>query len=110
MAISTNQQTDTLTPMSGRMTVGGELSTEKVCIREGANASMGIVTLGQGGTVTVFTTRVTASSRIFHSRQSSNGPAGHLEVSARTPGVSFTLSSSLPADRSVIAWHILEPS
>ena len=59
------------------------------------------------GTVTVPSTAVTASSNIFLTSQSDGGTPGFLRVSARTPGTSFTITSSNGADASEVAWIIL---
>lgn len=85
-------------------TVGGVLK-----IAEGANATSGVVTL-VAGTATVVTTKVTATSRIQLTPQTlgtvtSPKPVG---VTARNPGVNFTVTSGDPTDTSVIAWVIVE--
>lgn len=64
----------------------------------------GRVTLA-GGTATVNTTLVTATSNIFLTAQDNN-TTGVLRVSARTSGVSFTITSSNGADHGVVAYHI----
>lgn len=76
---------------------------------EGTNAKMGTATL-VAGTVTVSTTAVTASSRIFLDNQSLGGTAGFLRVSARTAGTSFTITSSSGTDTSTVAWMLVEPA
>jgi hypothetical protein len=78
-------------------------------IKEGSNAKMGVSTLS-AGSVVVANTSVTATSRIFLTGQSDGGTPGAVRVSARTPGVSFTITSSSGADTSVIAWEIKEPA
>lgn len=79
-------------------------------IKEGSNATMGVVTLS-AGTATVSTTAVTASSRIFLTAQSlGTVTVGQgLAVSARSAGTSFTILSGNVADTSVVAWLIYEP-
>jgi len=79
-----------------------------LCIAEGSNAKQGAATL-TAGTVTVANTSVTANSRI-HATGQDGGVTGAVNVSARTPGVSFTLTSSNPADSGVVAYTIFEPS
>jgi hypothetical protein len=79
-------------------------------VLEGANAAMGIATL-VAGTIVVNTTRVTANSRIFLTSQSLGTilrPTG-VGVTARVPGVSFTITSMDITDTSPIAWMIVEP-
>lgn len=78
-------------------------------IKEGSNATMGVATL-VGGTVTVSTTKVTASSRIFLTHQNNSGTIGFVTVSARTASTSFVITSSNGSDTSDIAWVILEPA
>lgn len=78
-------------------------------IKEGANAAMGTATLA-GGTATVSTTKITASSRVFLTAQSTGGTPGALRVSARTAGTSFTITSSSGTDTSTVGWLIMEPA
>ena len=78
-------------------------------ITEGSNATMGVATL-VGGTVTVSTTKVTASSRIFLTGNSDGGTPGWLRVSARTAATSFTITSSSGTDTGTVAWIIMEPA
>lgn len=79
-------------------------------IAEGANATMGRVTL-VAGTVVVNTTKVTNASEIFLTVQQSNGGVvGAVYVSARTAGTSFTITSTSATDVSLVSWLILEPA
>ena len=78
-------------------------------VKEGSNAKMGTSTL-VAGTVTVSTTAVTATSRIFLTSQADGGTVGFQRVSARTAATSFTITSSSGTDTSTIAWFIVEPS
>jgi len=78
-------------------------------VKEGSNAKMGVSTL-VAGTVTVSTTAVTASSRIFLTSQSDGGTPGFQRITARTAATSFVITSSNGADTSVIAWMIVEPA
>ena len=75
----------------------------------GAAARMGTATL-VAGTLTVNTTAVTANSRIMLAGQNTSGTLGELTVSARTPGTSFTITSSNAADTRSVAWIIFEPA
>jgi hypothetical protein len=84
------------------------LSTNRLEVVEGSNAKMGTATL-VAGTVTVNTTAVTASSRIFLTAQNTGGTAGALRVSARVNGTSFTITSTSGTDTSSVAWLIIEP-
>lgn len=78
-------------------------------VKEGTNAKMGVATL-VGGAVTVSTTAVTGSSRIFLMSQSLGGTAGFLRVSGRVAGTSFAITSSSASDTSVVAWLLVEPA
>lgn len=78
-------------------------------IAEGANAKQGAATL-VAGTVVVSTTAVTANSRIHLTGQNSSGTPGHIYVSARVAGTSFTITSTSAADTRLVAWTIFEPS
>ena len=68
----------------------------------------GVATLTDG-IATVPETNVTAASRIMLTSQSDGGVPGFLRVTARDPGVSFTIESSSGADGSTVAWVIIEP-
>ena len=72
-----------------------------------ANAIIGRATL-VGGTVTVSTNRVTAMSEILITSQIPGGTPGFLGISARTPGVSFAITSSSGTDTSQVGWLIVE--
>lgn len=61
------------------------------------------------GTVTVADVNVTATSRILLTSQTDGGTPGWLRVSARSVGVSFTITSSSGTDTSTVAWVIIEP-
>jgi hypothetical protein len=85
-------------------------------VAEGSNAKQGTATL-VSGTVTVSNTSVTATSRIFLTRQGINSSTamGELAVSARTAGTSFTITSytagavtTQTGDLSTVAWEIFE--
>lgn len=89
-------------------TVDVNLAGGGLKVAEGANAKQGVATLA-AGTVTVANTSVTASSRIFLTTNTPGGTPGFLTVSARTPGTSFTITSSNGADTSVVAFEIFEP-
>ncbi len=83
----------------------------KMLIKEGSNASMGVATM-VAGTVTVSNTLVTASSRIFLTIQSLGTVTAPkaIGVTARTAATSFTITSADATDTSVVAWHIVEPA
>jgi hypothetical protein len=77
-------------------------------IKDGSNKRMGVATL-VGGTVTVANTTVTASSRIFTSRQATGGTLGHLSIGTVVASTSFVINSSSATDTSVVAWLLIEP-
>ncbi len=63
-----------------------------------------------GGAKVVLTPAVTADSRIIVTSNVDGGTPGWLRVSARTAGVSFTITSSSGTDTSTVAWHMFEPA
>jgi len=77
-------------------------------VAEGSNAKQGTATLA-AGTKVVSNTSVTANSRIMLTTNTPGGTPGWLQVSARTPGTSFTILSSSNTDTSVVAYEIFEP-
>lgn len=78
-------------------------------VKEGANQSMGTATLASG-TVTVFNSSVMATTNIFLTAQETGAFTGNLRVSARAPGVSFTISSSVNTDSALVAWLFVQPA
>lgn len=91
----------------GNLAVGPAGSGLRVA--EGANAKQGTAVLA-AGTLVVANTSVTALSRIFLTSQVDGGTPGFLRVSARVPGVSFTILSSNVADTSTVAFEMFEPA
>lgn len=61
------------------------------------------------GTTVVATTAVAINSRVFLTTNTPGGTVGFVHVSARTPGVSFTITSSSGADTSSVAWILSKP-
>jgi hypothetical protein len=81
-----------------------------IYIKEGTNATMGVVTL-VAGTATVSTTKVTANSRIFITTQGGTlTNIGAQYISARTAGTSFVITSMNILDTSTVGWKIIEPA
>lgn len=78
-------------------------------IKEGTNATMGTGVL-TAGTVTVSTTKVTATSRIVTARQAAGGTLGHLSIANVVAGTSFDILSSSNLDTSTVAWILVEPA
>jgi hypothetical protein len=96
---------------AGLVTTGSvdmSLAGQGIRVAEGINAKQGTTVL-VGGTRVVANTSVTASSRIQLTAQAPGGTPGALYVSARTPGTSFTVSSTSAADTSTVAYFITEP-
>lgn len=71
------------------------------------NPTAGVVTL-IAGTATVTTNKVGANSVISYFGQNSSGSAGELTISARVPGVSFTITSTSLIDTRLVFWTIGE--
>lgn len=79
---------------------------KKLIIPTGSNASVGASVL-VGGTVTVSTTAVGATSKIFLTNGVTGGIPGIPSVGTITGGTSFIINSSNPADTSTINWWII---
>lgn len=78
--------------------------------KEGAaNSRQGVATL-VGGTVTVATNAAVSNARVWLTPQNSGGTPGHVRVSSRVNGTSFTITSSSGTDTSDIAWNITYPA
>ena len=78
-------------------------------VSEGANGKQGRTAAMTAGTITVANTSVTANSEIFLTGQVLGGTAGGLNVSSRTAGTSFTITSTNAADTSTVGFLINEP-
>lgn len=78
----------------------------KIKIATGSNASLGTATL-VAGTVTVNTTAVTSSSKIFLTHGVAGGTLGILSVGTITNATSFVINSSSGTDTSDINWLII---
>lgn len=81
----------------------------KISIATGANASLGTSAAMVAGTVTVATTAVTASSRIFLTTNTPGGTQGVLSAPTASivAGTSFVINSSNAADTSTVNWWIV---
>lgn len=98
--------------VSNRMSLlGNVLSINGLNVGTGTNISQ--IKHGRavlvGGTVTVADASVTANSRIFVCGAVDGGTPGWLRVSARSAGVSFTITSSSGTDTSTVDWLIINP-
>lgn len=72
----------------------------------GSNASVGTATL-VAGTVTVNTTAVTSSSKIFVTVVSPSGTQGFLSVPTITDATSFVINSTSATETSTVNWWIV---
>lgn len=78
-------------------------------VKEGANATMGTLTLNGTTGVVVNTTKVTANSRILMTHNVTGGTPGFCYVDSRVAGTSFTVKGTA-GDTSTVAWMIVEPA
>lgn len=83
------------------------LAGKTLKVKEGTNAKMGTATLNGTTAVTISTTAVTSTSRIFLGFVTPAGTPGAPYVSAKTVGTSFQVKS-VAGDTSSIAWWIVE--
>lgn len=115
LAIDANTPTSMLhlTPSGTFIGGGGFLNIntagQGIQVAEGSNAKQGLTGAMTAGSIVVSNTSVTANSRIFLTAQNTGGTPGALRVSARTPGTSFTITSSSGTDTSTVAYEIFEP-
>lgn len=81
-------------------------------VKEGANAKMGVSAAMTAGEIVISTTAVGANSRIFLTVQALGTVTAPkaVAVTARTPGTSFTITSSDNTDTSTVAWLIVDPA
>lgn len=69
---------------------------------------LGVATLS-GGTVSVTSSIVTATSKLLLSRQTLGSSPGHLAPGVITPYTSFTITSSSGGDDGTVLWAVLNP-
>jgi len=80
----------------------------KLSIATGSNKSMGVSGAMTAGSITISTTAVTASSKIFLTHAGSNVTnAGVLYVGTITAGTSFVINSSNASDTDTVNWWII---
>ena len=72
-------------------------------LRSGSNAQAGTAVL-VAGTVTVSSTNLGSTTQILLTSQVDGGTPGFLRVTAKVPGVSFTITSSSGTDTSTVAY------
>lgn len=71
------------------------------------NLRHGLVAL-VAGTTTIADTLLTSNTRIFVTNNLSGGTPGRLDITARTNGVNFVITSTSGTDTSAIAWMAFE--
>ncbi len=95
---------------SERFVINGNLKLltagDKILIATGSNASIGTATLS-GGTITVSTTAVTSSSKIFISYSGTPTNPGYITTTNIVNGTSFDIVSSSGTDGSAVNWWII---
>lgn len=93
------------------MLTNGNLSLgtagNKINITTGSNASVGVSGAMTGGTITISTTAVTASSIIILTHATLGGTQGILSVGTITAGTSFVINSSSGTDTGTVNWWII---
>ncbi|MET9096252.1 right-handed parallel beta-helix repeat-containing protein [Streptomyces cyaneofuscatus] len=95
-----------LDPGDGSLVVPGKT----IVPSGGSSARLGTAVLGAGGTVTVNTTAIAATSIVILTIQTPGGTVGSPYVNARVAGTSFTVKSTSTSDTSTVGWRILDPS
>ena len=88
------------------VTAGNKLKVAAISNTATATTYAAGTTTLSSGTITITTTAVTANSIIMLTGQSCSN-CGHVYISARTAGTSFTISSTNVLDASIIGWQII---
>lgn len=92
--------------VNGNITLG--TAGNKLNITTGSNASIGVSSALSSGTLTVSTTAVTASSKIFLTHAGSSiTNAGVLYVGTIVAGTSFQIKSTNASDNDTVNWWII---
>ena len=81
--------------------------TQSLTIPAGSDAYLGTVAVNGTTAVTVSTTAVTASSRIFLTVQAPGGTVATSYVSSQSAATFFTVKSTGATDSSTVAWLIV---
>lgn len=79
----------------------------KLKITTGSNASLGVSGAMTAGTITISTTAVTSSSKIFLTAATVGGTVGVLSVGTIVDATSFVINSSSGTDTSTVNWWII---
>lgn len=99
------------TPVTDQLEISGNMNLvtagNKIKIATGTNASVGVSGAMTAGTITISTTAVTASSKIFLTYATVGGTQGFLSVGTITDGTSFVINSSSALDTSTVNWWII---
>jgi len=90
----------------GTLNLATLTASTKINVTTGANKSAGQATL-VGGTVTVNTTAVTASSLIYFTVATPGGTQGYLSVGTITAATSFVINSTSGTETSVVNWWLI---
>lgn len=98
-----------LTATLGNLVLNGAASKVTVNVGTAATASAGTTAALTGGAIVVSTTAITASSLVFFATNTLGTVAvpQAYRVSARTPGVSFTIQSQDATDTSTVNYWII---
>ncbi|MEU3289887.1 right-handed parallel beta-helix repeat-containing protein [Streptomyces longwoodensis] len=89
---------------------GAVVFAGRTVVPSGGNAArMGTAVLA-GGTATVTTTAIGASSVVMLTVQTPGGTVGSPYVNTRTANTSFVIKSTSASDTSTVGWRILDPS
>ena len=91
---------------TSKLYVNGQTRTTKLNLITGSTGSCDIVVL-TGGTATVSNSLVTANSIINLTHQNTSGTLGHLYISSKTAGTSFTITSTSNTDTSTVSYLII---
>lgn len=96
-----------ITATNGNLVLG--TAGNKLSIATGSNASIGTSAAMTAGSITISTTAVTASSKIFLSANTPGGTAGILSAPTASivANTSFVINSSSSLDTSTVNWWIV---
>lgn len=96
-----------ITATNGNLVLG--TAGNKLSIATGSNASIGTSAAMTAGTITISTTAVTASSKIFLTANTLAGTPGTLSAPTASivAGTSFVITSSSNTDTSTVNWLII---
>ncbi len=96
-----------ITATNGNLVLG--TAGNKISIATGTNASIGLSTAMTAGAITISTTAITASSRVFLTAAVAGGTQGTLRADPAdyVAGTSFVIRSSSGTDTSTVSWWII---